>query len=926
MSADEGKAESKRKPKVRVLRWRGVLNTERRIVRTMVAIVLVSFCVALTFTSLGFTETVIPGSDQVSYAVVILQPVALSALLLGPGWGALVGLVAGTALYVHSIVMPLSYYEIAFISPVTSIVMLTVLGFVLGLLFAIALRNDPPPLRRFIYIVLVCLFASGLYSAGFSINVVISLVGEVLSEAMANNLSDAEVEARTTEALVGIVRLGEMGTQMWLDAIVMTVLCFVGDFAARKGLKSEGKIGLRSQFATWLAVVVLLAFMVTEAGSFIAVSLGEISRAGNLLRGEVDYVVTQLQESDRHTASLIKFLESRGIDLGELSNDELDRLGETVTVEKLLDGYIPAEDGIILVVSGNGEADSAIILSDDERFVVSQPLGEFLHEDTIQALVKSIENDSVERTVYDETDGSMLDLESIKSHVVKSTIAYAYAKQMDEYTVISIRPADLVFADRISVMLWTTLSVFVLLLAVFILMHHLLSRLVVRRIEDTNGVLARIGQGDLEARVDVRDTPEFASLSDGINETVGALKGWIAEAETRMDAELATAKAIQIAALPRTFPPYPDNLHFDIYATMHPAREVGGDFYDFFLIGDDSDADSGKLGFVIADVSGKGVPAALFMMKAKTQIRDYLMSGMDVGEAVENANHQLCDGNDASMFVTAWIGVLDYATGYVQFVNAGHNPPLLWQRDSWRWVSEKSGLPLGLFDGMPYAAHSIQCNIGDEFLLYTDGVTEALNVEGDLFGEDKLEQVAVRNYTLHPHDLVEAVHREVTEYAMGAVQSDDITILSLEVGVPPEIAALLTIPARVEELPRITEFIHNELDRRLCPLRAQNQIDVAIEELFVNVARYAYPDATPEAPGVARISYAYTADPPCITVEIIDAGIPFDPLAKPDAVTPDDIMDVPIGGLGILMAKKSVDEMYYRREDDTNIVTLVKRW
>lgn len=124
----------------------------------------------------------------------------------------------------------------------------------------------------------------------------------------------------------------------------------------------------------------------------------------------------------------------------------------------------------------------------------------------------------------------------------------------------------------------------------------------------------------------------------------------------------------------------------------------------------------------------------------------------------------------------------------------------------------------------------------------------------------------------------------------------------------------------------MTEFVHTELDRRLCPVCAQRQLDIALEELFVNVAHYAYPDATPDRPGEVRVSYTYGAEPPSITVEIEDEGIPFDPLSRPDAVTPKSIEDVPIGGLGILMAKRSVDEMRYERTDGTNVVTITKRW
>ena len=279
------------------------------------------------------------------------------------------------------------------------------------------------------------------------------------------------------------------------------------------------------------------------------------------------------------------------------------------------------------------------------------------------------------------------------------------------------------------------------------------------------------------------------------------------------------------------------------------------------------------------------------------------------------------------MFVTAWVGVLDYATGHVDFVNAGHNPPLLWQgAGGWRWLTEKSGLPLGLFEGLPYEAFSVDCGIGDQFLLYTDGVTEAMNEDGELYGEQNLMEIVQRHFTLHPRMLVDAVRRDVVMHAQGAEQSDDITMLALEVGVPPELTATIIVPADVRELPRVNEFIHTELDHRLCPKSTQNQLDIAVEELFVNVAHYAYPDATPENPGMARISYTYSAEPPSVRIDIADDGIPYNPLAKPDAVTPDDIMEVPIGGLGILMAKRSVDAMTYERVDDSNVVTIEKKW
>ena len=653
------------------------------------------------------------------------------------------------------------------------------------------------------------------------------------------------------------------------------------------------------------------------------------------MRGEVNYLCGQLEQADSRSKALTSFIEKTDVNLGELDIEAIDDYLDSVANEGLLQGYSVEEDGTFVIASNISVPDEGynvalkdelVIISDDERFKNYEPVGDFVNSEVIDAIERSVADDIMVRVVDDEVNAAMLDAEQVQNRLISSHIDYLYAKKLDNYTVFMMLSANQVFKDRSSIMAWTTLSFFVLLLVVFALIFQLLNRIVAKRIDQENEVLARVEAGDLDARSEVGGTHEFSSLSKGINDTVDTLKGWIAEAEARMDAELATAKAIQEATLPRTFPPYPDIPKFDIYASMNAARQVGGDFYDYFLIGEDCGPDEGKLGFVIADVSGKGVPAALFMMKAKALLRDYVSSGMDVGEAVAEANRQLCDGNDESMFVTAWVGVLDYQTGHVDYVNAGHNPPLLRQRDGgWQWLRQKSGPVLGLFE-VPYKAHSVECATNDTFLLYTDGVTEAFSATEELYGEERLMATVQANDGKHPHDLQKAVREDVAAWASGAEQSDDITILALEVGVPPQSAEALVLPARLDQLDTVNEFLHDELDQRLCPKRTQNQLDIAVEELFVNVCRYAYPDATEQEPGSVRIQRAYSADPPCITVKIVDEGIPFDPLAKPDAVTPDNIVDVPIGGLGILMAKKSVDEMHYERVDGSNVLTIVKKW
>ena len=275
--------------------------------------------------------------------------------------------------------------------------------------------------------------------------------------------------------------------------------------------------------------------------------------------------------------------------------------------------------------------------------------------------------------------------------------------------------------------------------------------------------------------------------------------------------------------------------------------------------------------------------------------------------------------------------MLHYPSGHIEFVNAGHNPPLLWQHETgkWSWITQKSGLPLGLFDGVPYRAHSLDCLPGEELFLYTDGVNEAFNVAEEEYGNDRLEALLAAHTTEHPRELCGIVRRSVADFARGAEQSDDITMMALEVGVPPEITATMTVPADVDKLDTVNEFIHTELDRRLCPVRVQHQIDIAVEELFVNICRYAYEHEQATDGGKAgevRVSYTYSAEPPSVIISLMDEGVPYNPLEKPDAVTPGDIADVPIGGLGILLAKKNVNEMDYRRDGNANILTITKKW
>ena len=213
---------------------------------------------------------------------------------------------------------------------------------------------------------------------------------------------------------------------------------------------------------------------------------------------------------------------------------------------------------------------------------------------------------------------------------------------------------------------------------------------------------------------------------------------------------------------------------------------------------------------------------------------------------------------------------------------------------------------------------------GDELLLYTDGVNEAFNVDEVEYGNDRLEAFLAAHNDLRAQGLVQALRSDVATWAGEAEQSDDVTILALEFGVSSDAAGSIVVPATLEHLGTAERMVAEELERRLCPQGVQHKVEVALEELFVNVCSYAY--AGQDAPGEVAVSYSYDVNPPTIEVELRDAGVPFNPVTREDPTKPSSIQEATIGGLGIFMVKKSVDELVYRREGNDNIVSFKKSW
>jgi len=266
----------------------------------------------------------------------------------------------------------------------------------------------------------------------------------------------------------------------------------------------------------------------------------------------------------------------------------------------------------------------------------------------------------------------------------------------------------------------------------------------------------------------------FRKMQEDILNYIRDLMTMTAEKE-RISAELNVATQIQADMLPRIFPPFPERGEFDIYAIMNPAKEVGGDFYDFFLVDED------HLAIVIADVSGKGVPAALFMVIAKTLIKNHAQNKESPAGVFTNTNNQLCEGNDAGLFVTSWMAVLTISTGELSYVNAGHNPPLLKRKNGeYEYLRSRPGFVLAGMEGVRYREGSITLEDGDRLFLYTDGVTEATNADKELFGEERLKAALDSVGNAPIRDMLIFVKEQIDGFVGDAEQFDDITMLGIE--------------------------------------------------------------------------------------------------------------------------------------------------
>lgn len=436
--------------------------------------------------------------------------------------------------------------------------------------------------------------------------------------------------------------------------------------------------------------------------------------------------------------------------------------------------------------------------------------------------------------------------------------------------------------------------------------------------------VAKLDGGNLDCRIEIVTGDEVEELGHAFNSMAGQLKDFIgnlasvtAEKE-RIRTEIQVASRLQADMLPDGDGALSQRKEFAIFAKMTPAKGVGGDFYDYFLLDDD------HLALVCADVSGKGVPAALFMVVSRTLIRSKLgrtgMGAQWLAAAMDEVNESLCDNNKNDMFVTAWVGVLTISTGRLRYVNAGHCRPLIRRSNgNCSYETPVSGFVMAGMEGTAYKEFQLRLGPGDTLLLYTDGVTEATSAEKQLFGEDRLMDAVKETEGHHPKDIIEKLHRDVDVFQSGAEQFDDITMLALvyqgsgwkvKAGEP-----------RMENMAAFSAFVEESLKEQGISRKTILKLKMATDEIFSNICYYSKAMEVMVGVNTGKPGSGIRE----AEISFMDNGMPFNPLEKPDPDVEELLEKRKEGGLGIYLVKKRMDDVTYENIDGKNCLIIVKR-
>ena len=388
--------------------------------------------------------------------------------------------------------------------------------------------------------------------------------------------------------------------------------------------------------------------------------------------------------------------------------------------------------------------------------------------------------------------------------------------------------------------------------------------------------------------------------------------GEITAVKERMENELEIARGIQMSMIPKIFPSYPERSDIDIFASIVPAKEVGGDLFDFFIMDE-------KLYFCIGDVSGKGVPASLVMAVTRSLFRTVAAHEKSPRRIVTAMNESMSDMNESTMFVTFFCGVLDMKTGHLRYCNAGHNAPMLLNATK-TMLPVVSNVPLGIVAGTAFQEQETDLKYDDALFLYTDGITEAENAKHELFGEERMINALSEPKGSKAH--LEEMQKAISDFVGNAPQSDDITMLFIHY-LNDETSDTsehhLLIHNDIQQIPQLADFVETIAAEKHIDHSLTLSLNLALEEAVTNVIMYAYPKGTDGLVDIEAIIREHS-----LSFVISDSGQAFDPTAQPDADVSQSIENRQVGGLGIYLVRSIMDNVSYERNGGKNILSMTK--
>ena len=410
----------------------------------------------------------------------------------------------------------------------------------------------------------------------------------------------------------------------------------------------------------------------------------------------------------------------------------------------------------------------------------------------------------------------------------------------------------------------------------------------------------------------------FGNMQQSLVKYIDELKNTTAQ-KASIESDLRIASGIQMGMLPEVFPTREDRDDVQLYASLTPAKEVGGDLFDFYIRDE-------KLFFCIGDVSGKGVPASLFMAVTRSTFRTVSAHESMPDRIVMTMNKTISDMNKTHMFVTLFVGVLDLPTGRLHYCNAGHDAPLLVGAGLGELACD-SNIPVGFMPTWKYSLQEAQIFTGTTILLFTDGLTEAMNADKELFGMERVNDVAFQALSQQqqePRQLIARMTEAVHEFVGDAEQSDDLTMMAIQYIKQQSDVRMrksLVLPCDVQEVPRLNAFVEEVCLAVGFDDLTTMGIKVAVEEAVVNVMKYAYP------PGQQRdVTIEAASNDLRLKFTIIDSGQPFDPTVQAEVDTTLSAGERKIGGLGIHIIRQNMDSINYERMDNLNVLTLRKKY